>query len=80
LALSLAAAVLGTVAAEVVALLTRHHGADPLRLWAIIAGAISDEGMRTGPLPLKATTAMRLAADPLQDVWCHLDNPMAGAR
>jgi hypothetical protein len=29
------------------------------------------------PLPLKATTAMRLAADPLDDLWSELDNPMA---
>jgi hypothetical protein len=76
----LAAAVLGTVAAEIVALLARHHDADPLRQWAIIAGAITSEEMLTEPLPLKATTAMRLAADPLEDVWCRLDNPMAGAR
>ena len=75
----LAAAVLGTVAAEIAGLLTRHHGADPLRLWGIIARAITDKELRTSPLPLKATTAMRLAADPLRDVWCHLDNPMAGA-
>jgi siderophore synthetase component len=76
---SRAAAVLGTVAAEIVALLARHHDASRERLWGIIASALPDQEMRTGPLPLKATTAMRLAADPLRDVWCHLDNPMAGA-
>jgi len=26
---------------------------------------------------VKATTAMRLAADPLDDQWALLDNPMA---
>ena len=29
------------------------------------------------PLPLKATTAMRLASDPLEDLWAQLDNPLA---
>ncbi|MFD0592780.1 hypothetical protein ACFQZ4_09660 [Catellatospora coxensis] len=29
------------------------------------------------PLPLKATTAMRLAADPLDDAWAQLPNPLA---
>jgi hypothetical protein len=32
-----------------------------------------------GPtLPLKATTAMRLAPDPLDDLWAQLPNPMRG--
>jgi hypothetical protein len=31
-----------------------------------------------GPtLPMKAMTAMRLAADPLDDIWTTVDNPMA---
>jgi hypothetical protein len=30
------------------------------------------------PLPIKATTAMRLAADPLADRWTTVANPMAG--
>ena len=29
------------------------------------------------PLPVKATTAMRLAADPLDDRWALVDNPLA---
>ncbi|GLY95090.1 iron transporter [Actinoplanes sp. NBRC 103695] len=81
-----AAAALGAVATELITLLERHLGADRARLWAIIAGAIrrtgtaDAEALITEPLPVKATTAMRLAAEPLDDVWCHLDNPMAGAR
>ena len=81
----LAAAAVGTVAAQLVTLLARHHGADPRRLWGIIAGAIRGAGtadaeaMLREPLPVKATTAMRLAADPLDDIWAHLDNPLAGA-
>jgi len=80
----LAAAVLGTVAAELIAVLARD-GADAGRLWAGTAAAIRQSGTRdaadlvAGPLPVKATTAMRLAGDPLDDVWTYLDNPMAGA-
>ncbi|MEU4238350.1 IucA/IucC family protein [Actinoplanes sp. NPDC026619] len=79
----LSAAALGTVAAELVAALTRHHGADPARLWGIVAAALRDTGtadaphLLRDPLPIKATTAMRLAADPLDDIWAYLDNPMA---
>ena len=80
-----AAASLGTVAAGLVAMLTRRHGADPDRLWGIVAAAVRGAGtadaraMLRDPLPVKATTAMRLAADPLDDIWAHLDNPLAGA-
>jgi siderophore synthetase component len=80
-----AAAALGTVAAELVTLLTRRHDADPGRLWGIVAAAVRSAGtadareILRGPLPVKATTAMRLAADPLDDIWAHLDNPLAGA-
>ncbi|GIM94955.1 IucA/IucC family protein [Paractinoplanes toevensis] len=79
----LSAAALGTVAAELIAALTRHHGADPARLWGIVATAIRETGtadaphLLRDPLPVKATTAMRLAADPLDDIWALLDNPMA---
>ncbi len=80
-----AAASLGTVAAELVALLARRHDADPDRLWGIVAAAVRGTGtadaraILRAPLPVKATTAMRLAADPLDDIWAHLDNPLAGA-
>ncbi|MFC3743859.1 IucA/IucC family protein [Paractinoplanes deccanensis] len=78
----LAAAVLGTVAQQLIADFGRH-GADERRLWAIVAAAIRDTGtadaphLLRDPLPVKATTAMRLAADPLDDLWASLDNPMA---
>jgi siderophore synthetase component len=81
----LAAASVGTVAAELVTLLARHHDADPVRSWGIVAAAVRGTGTADarailgGPLPVKATTAMRLAADPLDDIWAHVDNPMAGA-
>jgi siderophore synthetase component len=81
----LAAAAVTVVAAELVGLLERRCGADPARSWGIVAAAIRGTGtadaaaMLTGPLPLKATTAMRLAADPLEDIWALVDNPLAGA-
>jgi siderophore synthetase component len=78
----LAAALFATVAAELVALLERRRGADPARLWRIIAGTATgtEDGRRmtSSPLPVKATTAMRLADDPLDDIWAQIDNPMAG--
>jgi ferric iron reductase FhuF-like transporter/IucA/IucC family protein len=77
----LSAAALATVAAELIAALTRHHGADPGRLWGIVAGALRDSPdaphLLRDPLPIKATTAMRLAADPLGDLWAYVDNPLA---
>jgi siderophore synthetase component len=71
-----AASALSTVAAELIAALERTRGADPARLWTIVARSMSDE-MLTNPLPIKATTAMRLATEPLEDRWARLDNPMA---
>jgi siderophore synthetase component len=77
----LAAAAWGTVAAELVALFEHSHGADPHRLWRIIAsrttGTEDGRCLMTDPLPVKATTAMRLADDPLDDVWAQVANPMA---
>jgi len=78
----LAAAAFGAVATELVAALSRR-GADPHGLWGIVAGALRETGARDvphllrQPLPVKATTAMRLAADPLDDIWAYLDNPLA---
>jgi hypothetical protein len=73
----LAAAALSTVARQMIAALD----ADPDRLWQIVAaglhGTADTTALLTAPLPVKATTAMRLAADPLHDRWTHLPNPMA---
>jgi siderophore synthetase component len=77
----LAAALFGTVAAQLVAVLEHRRGADPARLWRIIAGraTTTEDGrhLMRQPLPVKATTAMRLADDPLDDRWAHTGNPMA---
>ncbi|MDQ7906161.1 IucA/IucC family protein [Phytohabitans sp. ZYX-F-186] len=69
----LAAAVSGALA-EQVAAFSRAYGITPALLWSRAARP----ELRDGPLPVKATTAMRLATDPLTDVWAPLPNPMAG--
>ncbi|GAA3352034.1 hypothetical protein GCM10020358_84560 [Amorphoplanes nipponensis] len=80
----LAAAVLGSVTVQLVDAL-RRAGAEPERLWACTARAVRGTGtadadrLLRDPLPVKATTAMRLADDPLADLWVGVDNPMAGA-
>jgi staphyloferrin A synthase len=86
------AALLSTVVGELVALLGREYGTDPVPLWRIVAGtaratyaglarSAEDAGALFGPyLPTKALTAMRLSARPLDDVWAPLPNPMAGQR
>jgi hypothetical protein len=70
----LAAAALATVARQLIT----NAGTDPEPLWHLIATALKNHPtLTTEPLPVKATTAMRLAADPLHDRWTHLPNPMA---
>ncbi|WP_307798064.1 IucA/IucC family siderophore biosynthesis protein [Actinoplanes flavus] len=75
----LAAAALTTVARQTITALSHHHHAEPDKLWRLLATALrhADPKLRTDPLPVKATTAMRLATDPLHDQWTHLPNPMA---
>ncbi|GGL12297.1 iron transporter [Mangrovihabitans endophyticus] len=73
----LAAAALSTVATELVDVLCRWLDADPDRLWRTVAGVVGDPALRNEPLPIKAMTAMRLAPDPLRDIWTHIANPMA---
>ncbi|MEU4560637.1 IucA/IucC family siderophore biosynthesis protein [Actinoplanes sp. NPDC023936] len=75
----LAAAAFGTVATQLIGALD----ADPGTLWRTLATAMradpsaDTEALLTEPLPVKATTAMRLAADPLRDIWTYRQNPMA---
>ena len=79
-----AATLIGTVLAEQIILLGRRHGAEAARCWEIVAAAVRRTGtpdaraLLRDPVPVKATTAMRLAADPLDDLWAWQDNPMAG--
>ncbi|MEH1124216.1 IucA/IucC family protein [Micromonospora sp. CPCC 206061] len=74
------AAALSGVVAEQVAAFGRVHGIAPERLWARVAAVTNDQSIFRASLPVKATTAMRLAADPLTDVWASLPNPLAGMR
>jgi len=85
------AALFSTVVGELVAVLGREYGVDDDVLWARVAAAVRSarEGLPVAAredvaaifadtLPVKAMTAMRLAADPLEDQWARLPNPMAG--
>jgi siderophore synthetase component len=85
----LAAALLSSVVSELVALLRREYGVDPAELWTLADLALAraydalpdtaradGEALRTEPWPVKATTSMRLADDPLDDQWTWLDNPL----
>ena len=58
---------------------------EPAHWWQAVASAvrgldlpaeIADAVLRE-PWPLKATTAMRLADRPTDDVWIRVDNPLA---
>jgi hypothetical protein len=85
----LIAAMLSTVVGELVAVLVRVYDLDPARLWRIADRALADSyralptaargdevALRTGAWPVKATTAMRLADDPVADLWTCRDNPL----
>jgi siderophore synthetase component len=85
----LAAALLSTVVTELVTVLAREYDLAPGELWRIAGRALDDAyatlpagaradalALRTQPWPLKATTAMRLADDPLEDRWTWHDNPL----
>ncbi|GAA1751875.1 IucA/IucC family protein [Luedemannella helvata] len=79
----LVAAFLTTVVGELIALLAREYDLPTGPLWGRVAAAVRAAGAPAqvwrDPLPMKAMTTMRLAADPLDDVWTHVPNPMAGA-
>ncbi|GAA2529380.1 IucA/IucC family protein [Pilimelia columellifera] len=67
---------------EMVTVLAEHGQVAPERLWAAVSASARDAFGRVpgsrdrvlldGPLPVKATTAMRLAEDPLADLWAWL--------
>jgi siderophore synthetase component len=82
---------LGTVLGEQVAVLQRAHQVESGRLWAGVSGAAravagelsGDAAADVAALfgatwPVKATTAMRLADDPLRVVWVRQPNPLLG--
>ncbi|HWS37879.1 MAG TPA: IucA/IucC family siderophore biosynthesis protein [Actinoplanes sp.] len=80
----MSAAALATVARQTITALHHRFNADPHHLWGLVAHALhgtpDTQALLTGPLPVKATTAMRLAANPLHDIWTPLDNPMKDHR
>lgn len=88
---TLAAAVLGATG-ELVHTLAGCYGVEAARLWSVVGhrvraayaalpAAAGDAAALLGTAaPVKATTAMRLADDPLTPQWAWLDNPLAGAR
>jgi len=77
-------AALAVVLGELAATLSAEYGTDPAVVWAPAAQvaretATADAAALFDPaLPVKATTAMRLADDPLTDIWTTVPNPMAG--
>ncbi|WP_084556964.1 IucA/IucC family protein [Hamadaea tsunoensis] len=79
------ASLFAVVLARLAYLLETLHGADPAALWRLVAEhlehvAESDKRALLGrPLPLKATTAMRLAERSVDDIWTAVPNPLAGA-
>ena len=78
------ASAVSTVVGELVALLAREFGTDEQDAWALVAAVArahpgaATAGLFDDTLPIKAMTAMRLATDPLVDLWARVPNPMAG--
>lgn len=82
-------AALGTVLGEQVAVLSRGCGVEAGGLWRAVAAAARRVAAELPPdaaadaaalwdatWPVKATTAMRLAADPLEVIWARQPNPL----
>ena len=73
-------AALTVVLHETVAALAAATGTDPAQLWAACAKNAGARLTGRDTLPVKATTAMRLAADPLVPLWTSVPNPLAAHR
>jgi siderophore synthetase component len=79
-------AALTTVLGELVAVLGRCSDLDPAEGWRRIADAwrprrhehADGPSLFAPTLPVKATTAMRLSSQPLDDIWAQVPNPLAG--
>jgi siderophore synthetase component len=77
------ATLLATVLGELAHLLATRYGAEPDVLWRMVAELADDApeasdraALRAASIPVKATTAMRLAADPVADIWTPIPNPL----
>lgn len=84
----LLAALLPTTLTTLVDALAAWTGTDPGRWWKTVARTARTAAAPSPALsaalfaptwPIKATTAMRLAEDPLADVWASVPNPLADA-
>ena len=73
-------AALTVVLGQLVATLAGATGTAPAELWAACARTAGDRLTRRDTLPIKATTTMRLAADPLEPRWAYVPNPLADHR
>ncbi|GAA1888193.1 IucA/IucC family protein [Asanoa iriomotensis] len=73
-------AALTVVLGQLVGTLAAATGTPPTQLWAACARTAGDRLTHRDTLPVKATTTMRLAADPLEPRWTHVPNPLVGHR
>jgi siderophore synthetase component len=81
----LTAALFPTTLTALVDMLAAWTGTDPGRWWRTVDRALAGIGgpaaaeLRAKPWTRKATTAMRLSANPTDDIWIQVDNPLADA-
>lgn len=81
----LTAALFPTTLTALVGALAAWTGSDPGRWWRTVDRALAEIGgkaahtMRTERWTVKATTAMRLADKPTEDIWVGIDNAVAAA-
>ncbi|MEU6860039.1 IucA/IucC family protein [Glycomyces sp. NPDC046736] len=81
----LLAALLPTTMTAIVTALADWTDTEPAQWWSVVASDVRGQGLPAEiadavlrePWPLKATTAMRLADHPTDDLWIRVDNPLA---
>ncbi|MDG4826063.1 IucA/IucC family protein [Asanoa sp. WMMD1127] len=73
-------AALTVVLGQLVATLADCTATPPTELWAAAATTAGEQLTRRDTLPIKATTTMRLADDPLEPRWAHVPNPLTEHR
>jgi staphyloferrin A synthase len=83
----LLAALFPTTLTAIVDAFAAWSDTDPGKWWAEVAHGVRDMDLEPWiaravlrePWPLKATTAMRLAERPTEDLWVRVENPLAAA-
>ncbi|GIF76116.1 IucA/IucC family protein [Asanoa siamensis] len=73
-------AALTVVLGQIVGTLAAATATPPAQLWAAAARTAGDRLLRRETLPVKATTSMRLATDPLEPIWAYVPNPLTEHR